>query len=72
MDYFTLGSKKKLLDEFDLSNDILEKYTLDDRFKYGFPISTSEYGVSMKTLILALNQNFKNKINVKKVLKSVI
>lgn len=65
VDYFTLGNKKKLLDSLDLSNDILEKYTLNDRFKYGFPISTSEYGVSMKTLILTLNQNFKNKINIK-------
>lgn len=65
VDYFTFGGKKKLLDAFDLSNDILEKYTLNDRFKYGFPISTSEYGNSMKTLILTLNQNFKNKINIK-------
>ncbi len=65
VDYFSFGKKKKLLDAFDLTGDALEKYTLNERFKYGFPISTNEYGNSMKTLVLTLNQNFKNKINIK-------
>ena len=65
VDYFALGKKKKLLESFELSSNVLEKYTLNDRFKYGFPISTNEYGNSMKRLVLSLNKNFNNRINIK-------
>ena len=65
VDYFTFGNKKKLLDAFDLSSDLLGKYSLNDRFKYGFPISISEYGTSMKKLVLSLQNNFNNRINIK-------
>ena len=52
IDYFNLGNKWRLLDAFDLSSSVLEKYTLSERFKYGFPISINEYGTSMKKLVL--------------------
>lgn len=65
VDYFTLGNKKELLKHFDLSNAALEKYTLTDRYKYGFPITINEYGVSMKKLVLSLRKNFNNRINIK-------
>ncbi len=65
VDYFTLGNKKDLIDAFELSNNVQEKYTLYDRFKYGFPVSVSEYGSSMKKLVLSLNNNFNNRINIK-------
>lgn len=64
VDYFTLGNKEKLLDAFDLSNDVLVKNTLNDRFKYGFPISTSEYAKSLNSLVLEQKKHFKNKINI--------
>ena len=60
IDYFTYGNKSELLEAF----DFLTKRDLNERFKYGFPISTNEYGISMKKLILSLNNNFNNKINV--------
>ena len=65
VDYFTFGNKKNLLNAFDLSNDVQEKYTLNDRFKYGFPISTNEYGNSMKRVVLSLNKNFNKRIDIK-------
>ena len=65
VDYFTLGNKKELLEIFDLSNNVLENYALNDRYKYGFPISTNEYGISMKKLVLTLQKNFNNRINIK-------
>ena len=65
VDYFTFGNKKQLLEVFDLSNNILENYTLNERYKYGFPISTNEYGTSMKKLVLSLQKNFNNRINIK-------
>ena len=60
IDYFTYGNKCELLEAFDFST----KRDLNERFKYGFPISTNEYGISMKKLILSLNKNFNNKINI--------
>ena len=60
IDYFTYGNKSELLEAFDFST----KRDLNERFKYGFPISTNEYGISMKKLILSLNKNFNNKINI--------
>lgn len=64
-DYFTIGNKKELLNIFNLSNICIEKYSLNDRFKYGFPISVNEYGVSMKKLVLSLQKNFNNRIIIK-------
>ena len=54
VEYFTLGNKENLLEAFYLSNSVLDNYTLDDRYKYGFPISNIEYGTSMKKLVLSL------------------
>ena len=65
VDYFTMGNKKHLLDVIDLSKNNQTKYTLNERFKYGFPISIDEYEISMKKLILSLDKNFKNRIEVK-------
>lgn len=65
VEYFTIGNKEKLLEAFDLSNSALNNYTLNDRYKYGFPISNIEYGTSMKKLVLSLQKNFKNQINIK-------
>ncbi len=65
VDYFTLGNKKTLLEALHLKDNIYDKYTLEDRFKYGFPISLEEYGESMKKTIIFLNNNFNNKIKIK-------
>lgn len=65
VDYFTIGNKKELLDTFDLSNVCLKNYALNDRCKYGFPISINEYGTSMKKLVLSLQKNFNNRIIIK-------
>ena len=65
VDYFTLGNQQKLLKALELTDDIQEKYILSERFKYGFPISISEYGTSMKRLLFTLEHNFKNKIKIK-------
>ena len=54
VEYFTLGNKENLLEAFDLLNSVLDNYTLDDRYKYGFLISNIEYGTSMKKLVLSL------------------
>lgn len=65
VDYFTIGNREELLNTFDLSNVCLENYTLNDRCKYGFPISINEYGTSMKKLVLFLQKNFNNRITIK-------
>lgn len=65
VEYFTIGNKEKLLETFDLSKAALNKYALNDRYKYGFPISNIEYGTAMKKLVLSLQKNFKNRINIK-------
>ena len=65
VEYFTLGNKENLLEAFDLLNSVLDNYTLDDRYRYGFPISNIEYGTSMKKLVLSLQKNFNNRINIK-------
>lgn len=56
VEYFTLGNKENLLEAFDLLNSVLDNYTLDDRYKYGFSISNIEYGTSMKKLVLSLQK----------------
>lgn len=63
-EYFTYGNKPELLDGIDLTSNVIENYTLSERFKYGFPISTSEYGTSMKKLVLSLQKKFNNRINI--------
>lgn len=65
IEYFTIGNKEKLLEAFDLSKTDLNKYTLNDRYKYGFPISNIEYGTAMKKLVLSLQKKIKNRINIK-------
>lgn len=65
-DYFALGNRPDLADVFDFSME-LEKYTLYERFRYGFQITTDEYSNYMKELVLSLNNNFVNKVNIKKV-----
>ncbi len=65
VEYFTIGNKEKLLEALDLSKATLNKYALNDRYKYGFPISNIEYGTAMKKLVLSLQKNFKNRINIK-------
>ena len=60
IDYFTYGNKSELLEAFDFSTE----RALNERFKYGFPISTNEYGNSMNKLVLSLNKNFNNRINI--------
>lgn len=65
VDYFTIGNRKELLDTFDLSNSCFKDYELNDRCKYGFPISINEYGTSMKKLVLSLQKNFNNRIIIK-------
>ena len=66
IDYFTFGNKSEVLDAFDLSANVQNKYTLNERFKYGFPISVEEYGVYMKKLVFYLNRNFNNRVNIGK------
>lgn len=65
VDYFTIGKRKDLLEVFSFNNNTFDKFTLEDRFKYGFPISLEEYGESMKKTILILNNNFNNRKNIK-------
>lgn len=63
-DYFVLAGKKNLFDSLDISNN-LEGYSLNERLKFGFPISKDEYGNSMKKLVLSLNKNFDNRLQIK-------
>lgn len=64
VDYFTYGNKQQLIDGLDITGNAIEKYTLSDRFKYGFPISIEEYGTSTKKLVLSLQRKFNNRINI--------
>ncbi len=57
--YFTIGNRADLLNCFSLNTELL-----DERMKFGFPISIDEYGISMSNLVLSLNKNFKNRINI--------
>ncbi len=71
--YFTMAKRQDLFCYVDLSlnlsstnfNASLTKYKLQERLRYGFPISELEYGTSMRKLVLSLNRNFKNKTNVR-------
>lgn len=56
------GNKRELLD---ISDACLKDYALNDRFKYGFPISINEYGTSMKEPVLSFQKNFNNRIIIK-------
>ena len=51
IDYFTLGKREKILSDVEYlikSNNLL----LDERFKYGFPISKVEYSLKLKNILL--------------------
>ena len=71
--YFKLGNKEEILQSFDWYSDTPENalskasniYDLNLRMKFGFPITINEYGESMKNLVLSLNNNFKNRTNIK-------
>lgn len=71
--YFKLGNKEEILQSFDWYSDTPENalsqasniYNLNLRMKFGFPIALNEYGESMKSLVLSLNNNFKNRTNIK-------
>lgn len=65
IDFFSIGNKQELLKAFEFSNNIKDEYTLNERFKYGYPISVNEYGSSMKKLVISINKNFNNRINIK-------
>ena len=56
IDYFTLGDWKDLLPYLPFSADMQNRYTLNIRFMYGFPVSIDEYSVSMKQLVLSLKK----------------
>ena len=58
--FFVLGNKPELIVGIQPNTDILE-----ERMKYGFSITTDEYGSSMNQLILSLNKKFKNRVNIK-------
>ncbi|MBQ7140438.1 MAG: hypothetical protein IJO32_02920 [Bacilli bacterium] len=63
IDYFDLGYKNKISNIINpIAKD--EKYSLTERFHYGFQISNDEYSISMKKLVLSLNKNFNNRINI--------
>ncbi|HJJ16511.1 MAG TPA: hypothetical protein OIM63_00240 [Bacilli bacterium] len=63
VDYFNNSNNQELLAAFDLTNNVMDDYSLKERFKYGFPISIDEYGNSMNKLVLSLKKNFNNRIN---------
>lgn len=57
--YFTVGNRVDLLRCFDFDIEFL-----NEKMRFGFPISVKEYGNSMNQLVLSLNKNFKNRINI--------
>lgn len=73
--YYSNGEKEYLLLSFDwysrdydeTINNSIEKYSLDERLFYGFPISSFEYYWNMNSLINRMNNNFKNNIKVLKL-----
>lgn len=70
--YFIMGERKDLLNAFDWYNNLFynslnnaqNRYNLEERCKYGFPISNYEYKSSMKKMILSLSKNFDSRINI--------
>lgn len=64
VDYFNNCCNQKIFDVFDLMHNVINNYTLKDRFKYGLPISIDEYGNSLNKLVLSLKKNFNNRINI--------
>lgn len=63
VDYFNNSNNQDLIDAFDFTHNVMDEYSLEERFKYGFPISSNEYGNSMNKLVLSLKKNFNNRIN---------
>lgn len=70
--YFTLGDKSFLLNAFEwYSNDYektltqtLELYEIQNRLKYGFPITLNEYYALMNNLFILTKENFNDKIMI--------
>lgn len=62
VDYFNFGNKINLLNSSNLLDNVYGRYTLKERFKYGFPITINEYSNSMKKLVLSLQKNFNNRV----------
>ena len=63
--YFEKGKKPKLLKPLGLDKNnkkVISVYNLNERFKYGFPITTNEYAASMNDLVLSTNKNYKNRV----------
>jgi len=69
--YFKLGNKPELLIPLGLHENekkVISIYNLEDRFKYGFPITTDEYATSLNFLITSTNKYFKNRILINNTL----
>ena len=67
--YFEIDNKRELLNSFDWyseENENINKYSLDSRLFYGFPISKIEYARLLKNLIENKTANFKDFIRIKK------
>lgn len=70
--YFSKGGKENLLSSFDWYNDeysdslvqVSSKYTLYERYFYGFPVYDTEFASSLKELVDGKSKYFKNKINI--------
>lgn len=68
--YFEKGKKPELLTPLGITNNekkVISVYNLEDRLKYGFPITTEEYISSMRTLVKTTNENFKNRVLIKEL-----
>ena len=61
IDYFNYGGKTDIIKLVDINNT---NYNLEERFKFGFPITKLEYGESLKEMVLTFNNNFKNRIKL--------
>lgn len=68
--YFEKGKKPELLTPLVITNNekkVISVYNLEDRLKYGFPITTEEYISSMRTLVQTTNKNFKNRVLIREL-----
>lgn len=61
VDYFNYGGRKDIINIFAINNKFID---LEERYKYGFPISKEEYGESLKKMVLTFDKNFKNRIKL--------
>ena len=68
--YFENGKKTEILTPLGLdsnNNEVINVFNLNDRLKYGFPITNEEYISSMSSLIINVNKNFKNRVLIKEL-----